>query len=58
MNGIISYYIERKEKYKDVLHQNDVWRGGKSLAKKINAVSILNYQVYDTGTLLSFFCKH
>ena len=32
--------IEREEKYKNVVHQNDVWHGGKSLAKKINAVSM------------------
>jgi hypothetical protein len=32
--------LEADDKYKDVLHQNDIWHGGKSLAKKINAVSL------------------
>jgi hypothetical protein len=33
-------FLETEDKYKDVLHQNDIWHGGKSLAKKINAVSL------------------
>ena len=32
--------IERDEKYRNVLHQNDVWHGGENIAKKINTVSI------------------
>ena len=35
-----SIFLESDEKYKDVLHQNDIWHEDKSLAKKINAVSL------------------
>ena len=28
------HFLEKADKYKDVKHQNDVWHGGKSLAKK------------------------
>lgn len=37
----VHYFTEREDKYKDIVHQNDVWHGGKNLAKKINAVSII-----------------
>lgn len=37
---MISYNVEREEKYENVVHQNDVWHGGKNISKKINAVSI------------------
>ena len=34
------FHIEREEKYQNVVHQNDVWHGGKNVAKKVNTVSI------------------
>ena len=36
----VALYIERDEKYRNVLHQNDVWHGGENIALKINTVSI------------------
>ena len=30
-------FSEREDKYKNVVHQNDMWHGGKSI-KKVNAV--------------------
>ena len=38
--GVNYFDIEREDKYKNVVHQNDVWHGGKNIAKKLNAVSI------------------
>ena len=37
---IVSFILEKAEKYRNVGHQNDVWHGGKNIAKKVNAVSI------------------
>ena len=31
-------FSEREDKYKNVVHQNDMWHGGKSITKKVNAV--------------------
>ena len=50
--NFFNIYVERKEKYRNVLHQNDVWHGGKNIAKKINAVSIYNALNY----IVSLFC--
>ena len=36
----VPLYIERDEKYRNVLHQNDVWHRGENIALKINTVSI------------------
>ena len=37
--GFLFNIIERDEKYKNVIHQNDVWHGGKNIAKKVNTIS-------------------
>ncbi|CAB4019001.1 Hypothetical predicted protein, partial [Paramuricea clavata] len=44
----IAALMKREEKYENVVHQNDVWHGGKSITKKINAdkwVGILHHVV-------------
>ena len=28
------FFLENAEKYKNIVHQRDVWHGGKSIAKK------------------------
>ena len=47
--------IGRKEEYKKVLHQNDVWHGGKSIAKTVNALSM---ELCDTPSELQFVVPH
>ena len=32
---VIQTFRKKKDKHKGIVHQNDVWHGGKSIAKKI-----------------------
>lgn len=47
------FIIEKDEKYKSVIHQHDVWHGGKNITKKINAVSISLHAFICCSFLLS-----
>ena len=48
--------IENEEKYSNVLHQNDVWHGGKNITKKINAVSsIFGIQICNDSVILCIY---
>lgn len=40
------FFLENAEKYKNIVHQRDVWHGGKSIAKKISAVRFLKNVFY------------
>ena len=35
------FFLENAEKYKNIIHQRDVWHGGKSIAKKFTAARFL-----------------
>ena len=46
-------FLERDKKYRDVVHQHDVWHGGKNLVKKINGVGFPLWNKYSTGTMVT-----
>ena len=41
MQKIRQTILVEKDKHKGIVHQNNVWHGGKSIAKKSNAVSFI-----------------
>jgi hypothetical protein len=48
-------YLDNSVKYKDIVHQWDVWHGGKNLGKKVIAVSTVATKILDLFELDKWF---
>ena len=53
------FFVENSDKFKNIVHQRDVWHGGKGICKKLNTVSTTFSKHHHNNfsiSVLIFFC--